>query len=311
MIDLSIVVPVYNEEDSIRLLWQRGQAALKTLSIDVEWIFVNDGSTDRSLHIIKDMCKVDAQTHFIDFSRNFGHQIAVTAGLEYAKGKAVVIIDADLQDPPELMIELYKKHKAGYEVVYAKRKDRYGESWLKKMTAKLYYRTMSRISAVTIPIDTGDYRIMDRKVVDVIINMPEQHKFVRGQVAWTGFNQTFVEYNREERFAGESGYTWSQMIRFAIDGITAFSDIPLRLVSYFGIIVSFVAFLLGLYALYARFISMDYVPGWASLMITILFLGGVQMIGIGIIGEYISRIQSDVRHRPLYVVKETNISHEE
>lgn len=306
-IQLSIVVPVHNEEDNVRVLWQRGNAALKSQGLTYEWIFVNDGSSDQTLHRIREMAALQDHTHFIDFSRNFGHQIAVTAGMEFSRGEAVVIIDGDLQDPPELIPTLWQKLKEGYEVIYAQRKAREGESGLKKITAKWFYRLMAGITPVPIPIDTGDFRIMDRKIVDVLLQMPEQHKFIRGQVAWAGFRQTCIQYDREERFRGSTSYSWAKMVRFALDGITAFSDIPLRLVTYFGFAVSMVAFLIGLYALYARFISMDYVPGWASLMITILFLGGVQMIGIGIIGEYVSRIQSDVRKRPLYIVKETNM----
>ena len=306
-IDLSIVVPVYNEAENVRLLWQRGNAALKPLGLRVEWIFVNDGSTDHSKEEILKMTRVHAHTYFIDLSRNFGHQIAVTAGIEAAIGSAVVIMDADLQDPPELLPELWQKLRSGYEVVYARRKIREGESWLKLWTAKWFYRILAKITSVPIPLDVGDFRIMDKCIVDVLRSMPERHKFIRGQVAWAGFNQTYISYERNERMHGESGYSWGKMIRFAMDGITAFSDIPLRIVTYFGLMVSVVAFILTLYALYARFIIKDYVPGWASLMVTILFLGGVQMIAVGIIGEYISRIQSDVRSRPLYVVKDSNL----
>jgi len=309
-IDLSIVVPVFNEADNIRLLWQRGNAALKDLGIKYEWVFVNDGSTDQSLKRILEMAELHEHTRYIDFSRNFGHQIAVTAGLEHSKGESVVLIDGDLQDPPELIPELWHRYQEGYEVVFAQRVSRDGESFLKKATASVFYRIMKGITPFPIPIDTGDFRIMDRKVVNVLLAMPERHKFIRGQVAWAGFRQTSLPYTRKERNSGATSYSWGQMVRFALDGITAFSDIPLRLVSYIGFAVSLIAFLLGLYALYSRFIAQDYVPGWASLMITILFLGGVQMIGIGIIGEYISRIQSDVRKRPLYVIRNSNISEE-
>jgi polyisoprenyl-phosphate glycosyltransferase len=305
-IDLSIVVPVYNEADNIRLLWQRGNAALKSLPISYEWIFVDDGSRDNSLDRIKEMADLRENTRFITFSRNFGHQVAVSAGIDHAIGRSVVIIDADLQDPPELIPELFKKKQEGYEVVYARRKTRAGESQLKLWTAKWFYRILSRLTQIPIPLDTGDFRIIDRKVVEALKQMPERHKFLRGQIAWIGYRQTFIEYDREERFSGKSTYSWNKMIRFALDGITAFSDVPLRLVTYFGFIVSLIAFLVGLYALYAKFITRDIVPGWASLMISILFIGGVQMIAIGIIGEYISRLQADVRQRPLYVIKETN-----
>jgi dolichol-phosphate mannosyltransferase len=195
----------------------------------------------------------------------------------------------------------------GFEVVYAKRKARKGESWLKKFTARMFYRILKAITSVNIPVDTGDFRIMDRKIVDVLKQMPEQQKFLRGQISWIGFNQTFVEYERDERNAGETGYTYIKMIRFALDGITSFSNFPLKFASICGFVVSGVAFLVGLYALYARFISGHYVEGWTSIIISVLFLGGIQLISIGIIGEYISRLSSNVRNRPLYIVDDTNL----
>src|SRR5690606_22663605 len=270
--------------------------------------FVHDGGNDGSLEWIKSLAMKDTGVRYIDFSRNFGHQVAVSAGLDYASGEYIVIMDADLQDPPELIPDLYLLASKGYEVVYARRNQRKGEHFLKKWTAGLFYRILRKITSVNIPLDTRDFRIMHRKVAEVLRQMPERHKFLRGQIAWAGFSQTYVEYDRDERMGGKSGYTWSKMIRFALDGITAFSDFPLRLVTYFGFIVSFIAFVVGLFALYSRFISGDYVQGWASLIISVLFLGGIQMIAIGIIGEYISRMQSDIRKRPLYVINDHNIS---
>ncbi len=305
--NLSIIIPIYNEEGNIPALIERLHTVVKQMNVPYEFIFVNDGSKDRSIELIKKIAEQDASIRYIDFSRNFGHQIAVTAGLDQSKGDRVVIIDADLQDPPELILEMSKKMDEGYEVVYAKRKARKGESWLKLFTAKLFYRILKAITSVNIPVDTGDFRIMDRKIVDVLKQMPEQNKFLRGQISWIGFNQTFVEYERNERNAGETGYTYKKMIRFALDGITGFSNFPLKFASICGFIVSGIAFVIMMYALYTRFITKDYIEGWTSIIISVLFLGGIQLISIGIIGEYISRLSSNTRKRPLYIIRESNI----
>ena len=303
---LSVVVPIFNEEENIRLLHERLCGVVKKLNTELEFIFVNDGSRDNSLAIIKLLAASHSNVKFIDFSRNFGHQIAVTAGLDIAKGDAVVIIDADLQDPPELIAEMFAKWQEGFEVVYAKRKERRGENFFKKFSAKLFYRVINKMISFNIPMDTGDFRIIDRKIVDVLKSMPEQQKFLRGQISWAGFKQTYVEYDRDPRHAGETGYTFKKMIKFALDGITSFSDAPLKLASLMGFIVSGFAFLMILYALYARFISRDYVQGWTSLMLAVLFLGGIQLICLGMIGEYISRVANNIKNRPLYIIRETN-----
>lgn len=305
--ELSIVIPIYNEEGNINLLYERLKKVADGLQVSYEMVFVNDGSRDSSFLLIRQLAAKDPSVKYINFARNFGHQIAVTAGLEHTKGNAVVIIDADLQDPPELIAEMYAKMKEGYEVVYAKRRNRDGESMLKKWTARRFYRTLQKITSINIPVDTGDFRIMDKKIVEVLKQMPEQNKFLRGQISWIGFNQTYIEYNRAERHAGETGYTYRKMLRFALDGITAFSTTPLKFATTLGFVVSLVAFIVSIYALYAKFILNDVVQGWTSLMLVVLFLGGVQLICIGIIGEYISRISTDVKNRPLYVVKEMNI----
>ena len=218
-----------------------------------------------------------------------------------------MIIDDDLQDPTELIMELYNKWKQGFEVVYAKRRSREGGRFLKKFTAKLFYRTLKRITSIKIPVDTGDFRIIDRKVINVLKKMPEQQKFLRGQISWIGFRQTYIEYDRDERHSGTSGYTYKKMLRFALDGITSFSNLPLRFATITGFVVSGIAFFFILYALYERLITRNYVPGWASLMLAVLFIGGVQLISIGIIGEYISRMSSNIRNRPLYILRETNL----
>ena len=307
MKDLTLIIPIYNEEKNIKVLYERLSKVIESLNLDAEYIFINDGSKDNSLLLIKELAANYETVKFIDFSRNFGHQVAVTAGLDKSIGKAVVIIDADLQDPPELIKDLYEKYKTGYEVVYAKRKVRQGESFMKKFTAQVFYKILGRITSISIPVDTGDFRIIDRKVVEILNQMPEQQKFLRGQISWVGFNQTYLEYERKERFAGETGYTYRKMIRFALDGITSFSNLPLRFASITGFLVSGISFLLILYALYSRFITKDYEPGWTSLMLAVTFIGGVQLIGIGIIGEYISRLSANVRNRPLYIINETNI----
>ncbi|MCB0618948.1 MAG: glycosyltransferase family 2 protein [Saprospiraceae bacterium] len=305
--DISVIIPVYNEEENLPVLYERLKKVLHDQKLQHELLFVNDGSQDASLERIHALAARDPAVKYIDFSRNFGHQIAVTAGLESCRGKAVVIMDADLQDPPEVVPELYAKWKEGYEVVAARRRARQGESVFKRSTAALFYRLLSRLTSVQIPVDTGDFRIIDRRVVEVLRRMPESHKFLRGQIAWIGFRQTTIEYDRAERLAGQTGYTFRKMLRLALDGITGFSDLPLKAVTYFGILVTVFAFFMTLYVLYSRYILEDYVQGWSSLMISVLFLGGVQMIAIGIIGEYLSRMNDDVRKRPLYIVRDTNL----
>jgi polyisoprenyl-phosphate glycosyltransferase len=308
--EFSIIIPIYNEQENIHKLYDRLKSVMKGMNVSHEFVFVNDGSRDRSMILIKELAAKDNSVHYINLSRNFGHQIAVTAGIDHVRGNAVVIIDADLQDPPELIAEMYAKMKEGFEVVYAKRKSRKGESVLKKITAKWFYRILASITSIDIPVDTGDFRLMDRKIVDVLRTMPEQQKFLRGQISWIGFNQTYVEYNRDERHGGETGYTYKKMLRFALDGITSFSNLPLKFATAAGFVVSGITFIVILYALYARFISKDFVPGWTSLILAVLFIGGVQLITIGIIGEYISRLSANVRNRPLYIMAENNLEKE-
>jgi glycosyltransferase involved in cell wall biosynthesis len=304
---LSVIIPIYNEEKNIPLLYSRVKAVCNKITAEHELLFVNDGSKDKSFGMIVNLSMTDEKVKFINFSRNFGHQIAVSAGLDHAKGDAVCIIDADLQDPPELIEEMYNKLNSGYEVVYAKRRSRSGESFIKKSTAKVFYRTLAKITSIYIPVDTGDFRIMHRKIVDVLKKMPEQQKFLRGQISWVGYRQTYIEYDREVRYGGETGYTYKKMIRLALDGITSFSNLPLKFATFIGFLVAGVTFITILYALYSRFITKDVVPGWTSLILAILFIGGVQLICIGIIGEYISRMGANIRNRPLYIINETNI----
>ncbi|MCU0449283.1 MAG: glycosyltransferase family 2 protein [Bernardetiaceae bacterium] len=306
---LSVVIPIYNEEANLPLLHQRLSQVMQGLGQSYELIFVNDGSRDQSLALVKALAQTDAQVKYVDLSRNFGHQIAVSAGLDRTLGRHVVIIDADLQDPPELIVPMYQKTQhEGYEVVYAKRKKRQGESWLKLLTAKWFYRILANITSIHIPVDTGDFRIMDRRVVEALRQMPEANKFLRGQISWIGYRQTFVEYERGERHGGKTGYTYSKMIRLALNGVTAFSDFPIKIVTFLGFTVSLFAFLMILWTFFVKyFTNIEVEKGWTSLMVAIMFIGGVQLIGLGILGEYVSRINTDARRRPLYFVRETNI----
>ncbi|MDD3685488.1 MAG: glycosyltransferase family 2 protein [Bacteroidales bacterium] len=308
--DISVVIPVFNEENNIELLYSRIIEVCKKINLSYELIFVNDGSFDNSLELIKHISDTDKNVKFIDFSRNFGHQIAITAGMDKATGKYIVFIDADLQDPPELIEKLYLKTQEGFDVVYTIRKSRKGESVFKKATAKAYYRILRSITKCNIPVDAGDFRIISAKVANILKKMPEQQKFIRGQIAWVGFKQAFIEYDREPRKGGKSGYPISKMTRFAVDGITSFSDFPLKFATYLGFFVSIIAFVLMMWALYQRLIVKEYVQGWTSLILSVLFIGGIQLISIGVIGEYIGRIGSNVRNRPLYIINDSNFDDE-
>ena len=305
-ITLSVVVPIFNEAPNIPELYERLARAASEITENYEFIFVNDGSGDESLEVLMDLAHRDPRVFYIGFSRNFGHQIAVTAGLEASSGRAVVIMDGDLQDPPELVVDLYRKYREGFDVVYAKRRSRKGEGAFKKVTAKIFYRTMKRITSINIPVDTGDFRLMDRKVVDNLNRMGERNKFLRGQIAWLGFKQAAVVYDRDRRKHGKTGYTVGKMLRFAMDGVTRFSDKPLQFVSRLGAVVSLVSFLVILFALYSHYVLNETITGWTSLIISTMFIGGVQLVCIGVIGEYVGRINQNVLNRPLYIVESTN-----
>jgi dolichol-phosphate mannosyltransferase len=310
IIELSVVVPVYNEQEILPELYQRLIDAVGQLTPSYELIFVDDGSKDGTFIQLQELSKKNPLVRFIRFSRNFGHQIAVSAGLDHCRGKAIVIIDGDLQDPPELIPKLYEKYTEGYKVVYARRIKRKGESYFKKVTARLFYRLLKKITSVDIPLDTGDFRLVDREIVEYLKKMPEQNKFLRGQIAWLGFRQTFVEFERDSRKMGKTQYSLRKMIRLALDGITAFSDTPLKFATTLGFFVSLVAFIIIIYALYAHFVCHRTITGWTSLIISTMFIGGIQLLAIGIIGEYISRINTNMRDRPLYIIEETNIEKE-
>lgn len=309
--EISAIVPSYNEEKNVPFIYKRLTDTLSQISDKYEIIFVNDCSKDSTLSVIKQISEEDSHVKYISFSRNFGHQIAVSAGLDMCKGNAVVIIDGDLQDPPELILEMYKKYQEGYKVVYAKRKTREGETWFKKATAKLFYRFLAAMTSIEIPVDVGDFRLIDKVIVNHLRNMPEKSKYIRGQISWIGYKQTFVEYHRDARLYGKTNYPLKKMLRLAFDGITAFSDKPLKMASAIGIISAILSLLAIIYALISYFIFDSAVSGWTSLIISVLFIGGVQLITIGIIGEYIARINNDVRNRPLYIIEEENIENQE
>jgi dolichol-phosphate mannosyltransferase len=305
---ITVVIPVYDEEDNIRILYDRLKAVLTKLTGNRhDMIFVNDGSTDSSLNIIQSLAASDPCVKYIDLSKNFGHQNAVFAGMDHAEGEAVVIIDSDLQDPPETIEKLYNKFQEGFDVVYAQRSSRSGENWHKLLTAKYFYRIINRLSEVQIPLDTGDFRIISQRVCRVVCAMPERNKFLRGQIAWTGFNQTYIEYDRSARNSGDTKYSYRKMLRFAMDGITSFTNIPLKAATWLGFFTAGIAVIMFLRTIYVRLVTGDFVKGWPSLMVTILFLGGVQLICIGILGEYLGRILDNVRGRPNYIIRDTNL----
>ena len=308
MIEISVVVPLYNEELNIHELYNRLSKSVKSFTENYELLFVNDGSADNTLKELKNYGNNDKHLKYISFSRNFGHQKAILAGLSNASGKAIVIIDGDLQDPPELIPELYSKFSEGYHVVYAKRSARKGESVFKKYTAKMFYRLLKKITSIDIPLDTGDFRIISQEVAHQLKKMEEKNIFLRGQIAWLGFKQTFVIYERQERLSGETKFTIGKMVRFAFDGITSFSNLPLQIATFLGFIFSIVAFIIILYSLYSKFIMHEVVTGWTSLMISTMFIGGVQLLCIGVIGEYISRIANDVKKRPSFIIEESNLN---
>ncbi len=304
---ISVLIPVYNEEENLRVIHERLSSVLGAMSMPYELLFINDGSKDQSLAIIRDLCAADEHSRFISFSRNFGHQIALSAGIDLCNGDRAVFIDADLQDPPELIADMNTKMDEGFDVVYAKRMNRKGESWLKKASARIFYVLLNKLTRIEIPLDTGDFRMVNQKVLKHLRQMPEKQKFLRGQISWLGFRQSYVSFNREPRFKGQTGYSYTKMIKLALDGITSFSNWPLRLATISGFAFSFIGFFLIAYTLYSRYIIKDYVPGWASQMITMVFIGGIQLIGIGIIGEYISRMNDNIRNRPLYIIEESNL----
>jgi dolichol-phosphate mannosyltransferase len=309
-VQLSVIIPVLNEEANVDQLYQRLTQVMVGMHLPYELVFVNDGSTDQTLLRVRNLRQADKCVRYLDFSRNFGHQVAVSAGIDYSRGETIVIIDADLQDPPELIPRMYQMLAEGYEVVYAKRLRRKGETFFKRFTAKLFYRLFNWGSNIQIPLDTGDFRIISNHIVRVLRNMPEKHKFLRGQISWIGFRQTYIEYERDARAGGKSNYPLRKMLRFALDGLTGFSTLPLKIATLTGFAISGTAFVFILVIIVTRIFSKElgiYIqPGWASTLIVVLFLGGIQLIGIGILGEYIGRVYENIKGRPLYILRQSS-----
>jgi polyisoprenyl-phosphate glycosyltransferase len=302
----SVVAPVYNEEQLLPEFYRRTAAMLEALGEPFEIVLVNDGCRDRSPEIMRKLHAQDPRVKVVNFSKNFGHQLAITAGIDHARGAAVVVIDSDLQDPPEVIPELINRWQEGYQVVYAVRAEREGETWFKQITARTFYRLIARITNVNIPVDTGDFRLMDRRVVDALGSMREQHRFMRGMSAWVGFKQAGVPYKRDARSAGETKYPFRKMFKFALDGITSFSYLPLQLATYTGFSITILSLIGIVLTIILRLIPGVYAfEGQATTLVTVLFLGGVQLIFLGIIGEYLGRIYDEVKNRPLYIVAET------
>jgi dolichol-phosphate mannosyltransferase len=308
---LSLVLPVFNEEEGIPELERRLGALFAGLQgVGDAWevIFIDDGSKDRSLELLEAMAARDRRYKIVAFSRNFGHQLAITAGVDRAEGDAVVVMDSDLQDPPEIVGEMLEKYRGGYDVVYAMREKRAGETIFKKVTAAIFYRTLNKMLGVKIPVDVGDFRLMSRPVVLTLRALREQHRFVRGLVAWLGFKQTAVKYSRPARFAGETKYPLRKMLRFAVDGITSFSIVPLRFATWLGVLSGALAIGVAAWAFYVKLHQRGVVPGWTTIMLLVAFASSAQLLMTGSLGEYVGRIYEEVKRRPLYVIaKETNM----
>ena len=299
----SVAIPVYNELESLPELHKRVTEVMSAVGEAWELILIDDGSNDGSRDWIEEKARTDSRVQPVIFARNFGHQIAVTAGLDYCRGRVLIIMDADLQDPPEVISELIAKWREGYEVVYAVRSEREGETWFKKFTATLFYRLINRITDVDIPVDTGDFRLMDRQVVDVLSSMREKHRFPRAMAAWVGFRQTGVPYRRAARFAGETKYPFRKMLRLALNAITGFSYFPLQIATYLGFVSALISILAIPIVIILRLMGSQAFFGQATTLIAVLFLGGVQLISLGILGEYIGRLYDEAKNRPLYIVR--------
>ena len=301
----SVVIPVYNEEEVVNECYSRIKKVMDSTNEKYEIIFVNDGSKDNTRQMLKEICRVNGNVKLIDFSRNFGHQSAITAGMNYSIGQAVVVIDADLQDPPEVILRMLEKWREGYQVVYGKRLKREGESIFKKATAKVFYRILARLTEFDIPVDAGDFRLIDRKVCDALNKMDEKNRYVRGIISWLGFNTTYVEFVREKRYAGKTKYPFRKMLKFATDAVVSFSYKPLRITSYLGMALSGVSFIYLIIALFLKLFNViDTVQGWMSIVAISLFFNGIVLLVLGMMGEYIGRIYDEVKARPLYVVNE-------
>ncbi len=306
----SLIIPIYNEEETIAELYSRVSVVMERLNDSVELVLINDGSRDSSLQLIRDLHLKDSRVCYLSLARNFGHQIAVTAGLNFVRGQVVIILDADLQDPPELIPEMIEKWRQGYQVVYAQRTKRRQERWFKRLTAYVFYRLLQQLADINIPTDTGDFCLMDRQVVDVLNAMPERNRYIRGLRSWVGFRQTAVKFERDPRFAGEVKYTFRQSLSLALNSLISFSKIPLRLSTYLGLLSAAFSFVMALVVLYWRLYQPNSpVTGLTAIIIAVFFLGSVQLISIGILGEYIGRIYEEVKGRPLYTLAEVGGFH--
>ena len=301
---LSIVVPAYNEQEVLPEFHKRLSQVVSEIDMDIEIIYINDGSTDETLALLSNLHDTDARVAIIDLSRNFGKEIALTAGLHHANGDAVVVIDADLQDPPELIPTFIKEWKNGYDVVYAKRSIRHGESLIKKATANIFYRIMQRIGNVQLPEDTGDYRLLNKKALNALNTLDEKNRFMKGLFAWIGFKQKAVLYKRDPRHAGTTKWNYWKLWNFALDGITSFTTAPLRISTYLGLFTALGAFLYGTYTIIQTLVYGSEVPGYPSLIVIILFIGGIQLTAIGVLGEYLGRIFGEIKNRPLYFIND-------
>ncbi|MEJ6484074.1 glycosyltransferase family 2 protein [Nostoc punctiforme UO1] len=301
----SLIVPIYNEEEIIPELYRRLSAVMNRLDGLVELILINDGSRDRSLQLLRELHQKDPRICYLSFARNFGHQIAVTAGLNFVRGQVIIILDADLQDPPELIPDMIEKWRQGYQVVYAQRTQRLKEGWFKRFTAYFFYRLLKKLADVDIPTDTGDFCLMDREIVDILNSMPERTRYIRGLRSWVGFQQTAIRFERDPRFAGEVKYTFSKSLALAINGLVSFSIVPLRLSTYLGLLAAAAAIFMAFLILYWRlFLPHSPLTGFTIILMAIFFLGSVQLVSVGILGEYIGRIYEEVKARPLYTLAE-------
>ncbi|MDO8682218.1 MAG: glycosyltransferase family 2 protein [Armatimonadota bacterium] len=299
----SLVIPIYNEEETLPELHRRLSELMERLDAETEIIMVDDGSSDQSFQIMSDISRRDKRFKIIQLSRNFGHQTAITAGMDSATGEAVIIMDADLQDPPEVALDMIARWREGYEVVYGARDEREGESVFKKATAAVFYRTLRKLTDLDIPLDVGDFRLVDRKAMDVFNTMREHSRYVRGMFSWIGFKQTGVKYKRSSRFAGSTKYPLKKMLKLAMDGVISFSTAPLRLALNAGFFIAAISFLAGTWAIFVKLFGSGVIPGWTSILVVVSFMNGVQLILIGLLGEYIGRIYEEVKGRPLYIVK--------
>lgn len=309
---ISIVVPMYNEQEVAKEFYNRTISVLtKLIEYDYEIIVVNDGSRDKTLEILLNIVREDEHVKVINFSRNFGHQAAITAGIENATGDAIITIDADLQDPPEIIVDMIREYEKGYDIVYAKRKSRKKDTFFKRETAKLYYKILNKLSDIKIPENVGDFRLISKRVQEVFIKLPEKDRYVRGMFAWMGFNQTMVEFDRASRYAGKTKYPLSKMIKLALSGIVGFSTKPLRIIFKLGLATTFISFILMIYAIVMKILG-SVENGWSSIMVAITFIGGIQLLSLGIVAEYIAKIYGEVKERPVYIImdKYTNANKE-